>query len=80
MKTFRKALAVTAVVAFSSVALLASMLLRTGEAAPELPPTPTPTSCKCAPSPLSAGQNIYNCYCGNLQCVATDSGRLACVK
>ena len=80
MKIHRKDLVVIAVVAFSSVALLSSMFLSAGEAARELPPTPTPPSCKCAPSPLGTGQNIHNCLCGNLQCVATDSGRLSCVR
>jgi hypothetical protein len=80
MKTHRKILVVTTVVALSGLALLSSMFLSIGEAAPELPPTPAPVSCKCTQTPLGIEQHIYNCLCGNLQCVVTDSGRLACVR
>lgn len=80
MKTHRKALVVTMVAALSVLAALSSKFLSTGEAAAELPPTTTPPICRCAASPMGVEQHIYNCLCGNLQCVATDSGRLACVR
>jgi hypothetical protein len=80
MNIHRTIMRLSAIALLSSLIFIPVKFFGDSQAAPELPPTPNPPICRCVASPLGAQQQIYNCQCGNLQCVATDSGRLACVK